>query len=35
MDQQTIITEMKVLPEIDVQFEIDRRVAFIKNQLVK
>jgi NAD+ synthase len=34
MDQQTIITEMKVLPEIDVQFEIDRRVAFIKNQLL-
>jgi len=35
MDQQTIITEMKVLPEIDVQFEIDRRVAFIKNQLLE
>ncbi len=34
MDQQSIITEMKVLPEIDVQFEIDRRVAFIKNQLI-
>jgi NAD+ synthase len=35
MDQQTIITEMKVLPEIDVQFEIDRRITFIKNQLIK
>jgi NAD+ synthase len=35
MDQQTIITEMKVLPEIDVQFEIDRRVVFIKNQLLE
>lgn len=34
MDQQSIIAEMKVLPEIDVQFEIDRRVAFIKNQLI-
>lgn len=33
MDQQTIIAEMKVLPEIDVQFEINRRVAFIKKQL--
>ncbi len=35
MDQQIIIAEMKVLPEIDVQFEIDRRVAFIKKQLVQ
>lgn len=35
MDQQTIITEMKVLPEIDVQFEINRRMAFIKKQLVQ
>jgi NAD+ synthase len=34
MDQQIIIAEMKVLPEIDVQFEINRRVAFIKKQLV-
>lgn len=33
MDQQTIIAEMQVLPEIDVQFEITRRVAFIKKQL--
>lgn len=35
MDQQIIIAEMKVLPEIDVQFEINRRVAFIKTQLVE
>jgi len=35
MDQQTIIAEMKVLPEIDVQFEITRRVNFIKNQLTQ
>jgi len=35
MDQQAIITEMKVLPEINVQFEINRRVDFIKTQLVK
>ena len=34
MDQQTIIAEMKVLPEIDVQFEINRRIAFIKKQLI-
>ncbi len=33
MDQQTIIDEMKVLPEIDVQFEIRRRINFIKSQL--
>ena len=31
--QQQIIKEMKVLPEIDVSFEIKRRVAFIKKQL--
>jgi len=35
MDQQTIITEMKVLPEINVQFEIDRRIDFIKNKLMQ
>ncbi|MCW8832483.1 MAG: ammonia-dependent NAD(+) synthetase [Colwellia sp.] len=33
MDQQTIIDEMKVLPEIDIQFEIRRRVDFIKQTL--
>ncbi|GAW97921.1 MULTISPECIES: ammonia-dependent NAD(+) synthetase [Colwellia] len=35
MDQQNIIAEMKVIPEIDVQFEINRRVAFIKKQLTQ
>ena len=43
MDQQTItakitaeiIAEMKVLPNIDVTFEIERRVAFIKKQLIQ
>ncbi len=33
MEQQAIIDEMKVLPEIDVQFEIRRRVDFIKSTL--
>jgi NAD+ synthase len=33
MDQQAIIDEMKVLPEIDVQFEIRRRTDFIKSTL--
>lgn len=33
MDSQSIIAEMKVLPQIDVQFEIQRRVNFIKTQL--
>lgn len=33
MDQQTIIDEMKVLPEIDIQFEIRRRINFIKKTL--
>jgi len=33
MDQQTIIDEMKVLPEIDIQFEIRRRIDFIKHTL--
>jgi len=33
MDQQVIIDEMKVLPEIDVKFEIRRRVDFIKSTL--
>lgn len=35
MNRQAIIDEMKVLPKIDVQFEITRRVNFIKEQLVK
>lgn len=33
MNQQDIIAEMKVLPTIDAQFEINRRVSFIKKQL--
>lgn len=35
MNTQLIIKEMKVLPQIDVQFEINRRVNFIKKQLSK
>ncbi len=31
--EQQIIEEMKVLPSIDTNFEIERRVAFIKKQL--
>jgi len=34
MDQQAIIGEMKVLPEIDVQFEVRRRIDFIKSTLM-
>jgi len=34
MDQQAIIDEMKVLPGIDVQFEVRRRIDFIKSTLV-
>jgi len=33
MDQQAIIDEMKVLPKIDVEFEIRRRIDFIKSTL--
>lgn len=33
MDQQAIIDEMKVLPEINIQFEIRRRIDFIKSTL--
>ncbi len=33
MDAQTIINEMRVLPEIDPDFEIQRRVSFIQTQL--
>jgi NAD+ synthase len=33
MDPQAIINEMRVLPEIDVEFEIQRRIDFIKNTL--
>jgi len=34
MDPQAIIEEMKVLPSIDVNYEIERRVSFIKKQLL-
>lgn len=34
MNRQSIISEMKVLPEIDARFEITRRVNFIKELLV-
>ncbi len=33
MNQQTIIAEMKVKPVIDIQFEIRRRISFIKKTL--
>ncbi len=33
MNREHIIREMKVLPEIDPEFEIQRRIDFIKNQL--
>jgi NAD+ synthase len=35
MNQQVIIDEMKVLPEIDIQFEIRRRIDFIKQTLTQ
>jgi NAD+ synthase len=35
MSAQAIINEMKVLPEIDAAFEIERRVNFIKKKLIK
>ena len=35
MDYQHIIDEMRVLPEIDVDFEISRRVDFIKRYLTQ
>lgn len=35
MDRESIIQEMRVLPKIDPQFEIQRRVAFIKKQLLQ
>ena len=33
MNRQAIIDEMQVMPDIDPQFEIQRRVSFIQNQL--
>jgi len=35
MDAQAIIVEMKVLPEIDTAFEIERRIDFIKKKLTQ
>ena len=35
MEAQAIIDEMRVLPEIDPEFEIRRRIAFIKNHLTE
>ncbi|OMH28397.1 ammonia-dependent NAD(+) synthetase [Motiliproteus sp. MSK22-1] len=35
MNRNMILQEMKVLPEIDPQFEIQRRIDFIKAQLLK
>jgi len=35
MDKKDIINEMKVLPNIDVEFEIKRRIEFIQQQLKK
>ena len=34
MNQQLIIAQMKVIPTIDVEFEITRRINFIKSQLI-
>jgi len=34
LNQETIIAEMKVLPEIDVEFEIRRRIEFIRETLL-
>jgi NAD+ synthase len=35
MDHQSIIQEMRVLPTIDPSFEINRRITFIKKQLLQ
>ncbi|WP_421134759.1 ammonia-dependent NAD(+) synthetase [Alteromonas sp. A079] len=34
MQKQAVIEEMRVLPDIDVEFEVARRVSFIKKQLL-
>lgn len=34
MQTKSVIEEMRVLPQIDVNFEIERRVDFIKSQLI-
>ena len=33
VNQETIVSEMKVLPEIDLDFEVKRRIGFIKKNL--
>ncbi len=35
MNKQSIINEMRVQPQIDAEFEIERRVSFIKQQLIQ
>ncbi len=35
MQKSTVIEEMRVLPKIDVKFEVERRVNFIKAQLIE
>ncbi len=35
MQTSTVIEEMRVLPKIDVNFEVERRVNFIKAQLIR
>jgi len=34
MNQKSIIADMQVIPEIEVEFEIQRRTAFIKKILL-
>lgn len=34
MQTSTVIEQMRVLPEIDVNYEVERRVSFIKSQLI-
>jgi NAD+ synthase len=34
MQVSTVIEQMRVLPEIDVNYEVERRVSFIKSQLI-
>ncbi|MEP1445471.1 MAG: ammonia-dependent NAD(+) synthetase [Paraglaciecola sp.] len=34
MQTSTVIEQMRVLPEIDVNYEVERRISFIKSQLI-
>ncbi|MFT6991762.1 MAG: NAD+ synthase, partial [Paraglaciecola sp.] len=34
MQTSTVIEQMRVLPKIDVNYEVERRVDFIKSQLI-